>query len=153
MKFNFEKKFGIGTFLKRKGISASPLPRISMSGFTLLELMIVLFIIVILASILLPQYQRSVLKARETVLKDNLHTMRRMLDQYAADKGKLPKTLEDLKEAGYLREVPIDPMTDKNEWEEILGTDVNSLDDEQGVVDVRSMSTDTSSDGRPYNEW
>lgn len=127
--------------------------RTKSAGFTLLELMIVLFIIVILASILLPQYQKSVLKARETVLKDNLHTMRRMLDQYAADKGRLPQSIDELVEAGYLRERPFDPMTEKNEWDEILGTDVNSLDDEQGVVDVKSTSTDTSSDGRPYNEW
>lgn len=123
------------------------------AGFTLLELMIVLFIIVILAIVILPQYQKSVLKAREAVLKDNLHTMRRMLDQYAADKGKLPQSIDELVEAGYLRERPFDPMTENNEWEEVPGTDPNSLEDAQGVVDVKSKSTDTGSDGKAYNEW
>lgn len=127
--------------------------RTTSAGFTLLELMIVLFIIVILAIVILPQFQKSVLKAKEAVLKDNLHTMRRMLDQYAADKGKLPQSIDELVEAGYLREKPTDPMTETNEWEEILGTDPNSLEDAQGVVDVKSKSTDTGSDGKAYNEW
>jgi general secretion pathway protein G len=122
-------------------------------GFTLLELMIVLFIIVILAAVTLPQFQKSVLKARETVLKDNLHTMRRMINQYSADKGKLPQELNDLVTEGYLRELPIDPMTDNNEWDVKRDTDVNSLDNEQGIVDVFSKSTDTASDGKTYNEW
>ena len=122
-------------------------------GFTLLELMIVLFIIVILAAVALPQYQKSVLKARETVLKDNLHTMRRILDQFAADKGKLPQSPDDLVNEKYLREIPIDPMTENNEWDWEIGEDINSIEGEQGITNVHSKSTDTATDGRAYNEW
>jgi len=122
-------------------------------GFTLLELMIVLFVITILAAVALPMYQRSVLKSKETVLKDNLHTMRRMIDQYAADKGRLPQTLDDLVSEGYLREVPYDPIADTNEWELIRDKDVNSVNDETGVVDVKSKSQETGTDKKPYNEY
>ncbi|HLL70041.1 MAG TPA: prepilin-type N-terminal cleavage/methylation domain-containing protein [Pyrinomonadaceae bacterium] len=123
------------------------------SGFTLLELMIVISIIIILAIIVLPQYQKTVLQARESVLKDDLAQMRKLLDQYAADKGKLPQSLEDLSSSGYLREVPVDPITGQKDWNVITGPDANSAEGGQGVVDVRSSSTDLSSEGTPYSEW
>lgn len=131
-------------------------PRSSTSlqlGFTLLELMIVISIIIILAIIVLPQYQKTVQQARESVLRDDLAQMRKLLDQYAADKGKLPQSLEDLSSSGYLREVPVDPMTGQKDWNVIMGEDTNSADGGQGVVDVRSASTDLSGDGTPYSEW
>src|SRR5712692_8685085 len=81
-------------------------------GFTLLELMIVISIIIILAAVALPQYQKTIMHARETVLKDDLFRMRALIDQYAADKGKLPQSLDDLVTAGYIRDVPKDPITD-----------------------------------------
>jgi general secretion pathway protein G len=123
------------------------------SGFTLLELMIVISIIIILAIIVLPQYQKTVLQARESVLKDDLAQMRKLLDQYAADKGQLPQSLEDLSSSGYLREVPVDPITGQKDWNVIMGPDTNSAEGGQGVVDVRSASTDLSSEGTPYSEW
>ena len=122
-------------------------------GFTLLELMIVISIIIILAIIVLPQYQKTVLQARESVLKDDLAQMRKLLDQYAADKGKLPQSLEDLASSGYLREIPVDPITGQQDWNVVMGQDANSAEGGQGVVDVRSSSGDLSSEGTPYSEW
>src|SRR5882672_7327461 len=86
------------------------------SGFTLLELMIVISIIIILVSVALPQFQKTITHARETVLHDDLFKMRSLIDQYAADKGKLPQSLDDLVTAGYLRELPVDPITDNADW-------------------------------------
>jgi general secretion pathway protein G len=122
-------------------------------GFTLLELMIVISIIIILAAITLPQFQKTILASREAVLRDDLHTMRRLLDQYAADKGKMPQALDDLVTEGYMRELPIDPMTGQKDWTTVQGEDPNSTEGAQGIVDVHSASADTSSEGTPYSEW
>ncbi|MFN2596455.1 MAG: type II secretion system protein [Pyrinomonadaceae bacterium] len=122
-------------------------------GFTLLELMIVISIIIILAIIVLPQYQRTVVVARESVLKDDLFQMRKMIDQYAADKGQLPQSLDDLATAGYIREIPVDPITEKREWNTVTGSDPNSSEGGQGVTDVHSTATEPSTEGTPYSEW
>jgi general secretion pathway protein G len=122
-------------------------------GFTLLELMIVISIIIILAVIVMPAYRRTVIVAQESVLKDDLFQMRKLLDQYAADKGQLPQSLEELVSAGYLHEIPVDPMTEKREWNAVTGQDANSREGGQGVVDVHSTSTDLSLEGTPYSEW
>jgi general secretion pathway protein G len=121
------------------------------TGFTLLELMIVISIIVILALIVLPQYNRTVQLSREAVLRDDLFQMRKMLDQYAADKGKLPQSLDDLVSAGYLRDIPADPITGERNWVVVPGEDPNS-EGQTGVVNVCSGSADDSSDGTPYND-
>lgn len=122
-------------------------------GFTLLELMIVITIIIILAAIVLPQYQKSIAAAREAVLADDLYKMRSLLDQYAADKGKLPQALDDLVTSGYMREIPKDPFTENPDWTTTPGDDPNSTNGEQGVVDVHSASPELGTDGRAYSEW
>ncbi len=122
-------------------------------GFSLLELMIAMFILIILLSVALPTFQRTVQQARETVLKENLFQMRRSIDQYAADKGKLPQTLDDLVTAEYLREKPVDPITEKAEWKEITGDDTNSTDGEQGLKDVKSVAEGEDGDGKKYEDY
>ena len=122
-------------------------------GFSLLELMIAMFILIILLSIALPTYNRSVQHARETVLGENLWQMRRGIDQYRADKGRLPASLEDLVSKEYLREMPIDPITQTTEWDEIMGEDSLSPDAEQGLVDVKSKSEGKDSEGKDYKDY
>ena len=123
------------------------------AGFTLLELMIVISIIIILASITLPQYQKTIMHTRETVLKDDLRKMRSLLDQFAADKGRLPQSLDEIVSEGYMREIPVDPFTGNKDWALTTGEDSNSLEGAQGVTDVHSASTEMSSEGTAYNEW
>lgn len=123
------------------------------SGFTLLELMISMFIIIILLSVALPTYQRSVQQARETVLKENLFQLRRAIDQYAADKGKHPQSIDDLVKEEYLREKPIDPISEKYEWTEVQGEDTSSPDAEQGLTDVKSLAEGEDSDGKKYQDY
>src|SRR5438132_7825409 len=122
-------------------------------GFTLLELMIVISVIIILAAVALPQYQRTIMHARETVLKDDLHKMRDLIDQYSADKGKLPQSLDDLVSAGYLRQVPSDPITEKNDWTIVTGDDPYSNEGGSGITDVHSSAGEVSTEGTPYSEW
>jgi general secretion pathway protein G len=146
------KALGLRRFLKLP-TAYRQLPT-AQSGFTLLELMIVISIIIVLAVIVLPQYMRTVQQARESVLRDDLFQMRKMIDQYAADKGKLPQSLDDLVSAGYLRELPVDPMTGKADWNPTTGADPNSSDNSQGLTDVHSFSTDTALDGSStYDQW
>ena len=122
-------------------------------GFSLLELMIAMFILIILLSVAFPTYQRSVQHARETVLKENLWQMRRQIDQFTSDKGKLPKSVDELVEGKYLSEKPRDPITEKEEWNEVMGEDSLSPDGEEGMVDVKSMAEGQDSDGKEYKEY
>lgn len=123
------------------------------SGFSLLELMIAMFIMIILLSIAVPTYDRSVRHAREIVLKENIFQMRGAIDQFKADKGKLPKSIDEIVEAKYLREKPTDPILEKAEWDEIQGEDTNSPDGETGMVDVKSLAEGNDSDGVPFSEY
>lgn len=123
------------------------------SGFTLLELMIVISIIIILAAVALPQYHKTIMHARETVLRDDLYRMRSLLDQYGADKGKLPQSLDDLVSAGYMREVPTDPITEQKDWSLEIGEDPFSSEGGSGIRDIHSTSSEVSTEGTPYNQW
>ena len=123
----------------------------SQRGFSLLELMIAMFILIILLSVALPTYQRSVQHAKETVLKENLWQMRKAIDQYASDKGKYPQSLEDLVTGKYLREMPVDPILEKAEWKAITGEDPLHPDGGEVLKDVKSMAEGTDSNGNSYD--
>ena len=125
----------------------------SQKGFSLLELMIAMFIMIILLSVAVPTYERTVRHARETVLKENLWQMRRAIDQFTADKGKLPKSIDELVEAKYLREKPVDPILERYEWNEELGEDINSPDAEQGLKDVKSLAEGDDSNGMSFSKY
>jgi len=124
-------------------------------GFTLIELMIVMTIIGILASIAAPNYQRSVIKAREAVLMENLYQMRRAIDAYFADHTKYPDSLETLVESKYLRGLPVDPFTNTaDSWETVVPTPTEEGEvAEGGVEDVHSGSDLVGLNGTPYRDW
>ena len=125
----------------------------SQSGFSLLELMIAMFILIILLSVALPAYQRTIQHARETVLKENLWQMRRAIDQYTADKGKLPESLQKMVDDRYLHEKPVDPITEKADWNEVMGEDTNSTDGGQGLKDVKSLAEGTDSEDKQFADY
>ena len=123
-------------------------------GFTLLELMIVISIIMILMAVAVPMYNQSIVQARESVLRSNLSTLRSVISQYTLDKQKAPQGLDDLVQAGYLRQIPVDPMTRETNWE-VVQEDVMLAVDQQdpGITDVHSASSATASDGTAYSTW
>jgi len=124
-----------------------------MGGFSLLELMIAMFILIILISVAIPTYQRSVQHARETVLHENLWQMRRAIDQFYADKGHLPKSIDDLVTEKYLRDRPMDPVTESTDWTEIQGDDPAAKEGETGLKDVKSTADGTDSNGKEYSKY
>jgi general secretion pathway protein G len=124
-------------------------------GFTLIELMIVISLILILVSISIPAYNQSILRAKESVLKQNLFQLRSLISQYTLDKQKAPQALEDLVSAGYLKQIPTDPMTGQANWEVVQEEDTIMSADQQepGISDVHSASNITASDGTAYSSW
>jgi general secretion pathway protein G len=124
------------------------------AGWTLLELMIVISMIMILMAVAVPIYNQSIVQARESVLRSNLSTLRKVIDQYTLDKQKAPQSLDDLVTAGYLRQVPLDPMTKQPNWE-VKEEDVTMAVDQQdpGIDDVHSSSNGIASDGTTYSAW
>lgn len=126
----------------------------SRRGFTLIELMIVISIILILVGIAAGMYQQSIRRAREAVLKQDLQTMRTAIDNYTMDKLQAPQSLQDLADAHYLHELPIDPFTQQRDWVAHFGDTLISPEQTgTGVDDVHSNSDQTGSDGTPYNTW
>jgi general secretion pathway protein G len=123
-------------------------------GYTLIELIIVMAIISILMAIAIPQYQKSLRRTKETMLHSHLQTLRTVIDEYTFDKKKAPQMLQDLVTEGYLRAVPLDPITGNDEWRTIQEDSLTAVDQtEPGIYDVRSLSDQISLEGTPYSEW
>src|SRR5215475_3748253 len=123
-------------------------------GFTLLELMIVISVMMILMAVAVPLYQHHVIQAREAVLKQNLETLRKVLEQYRLDKGQSPQSLDDLVTAGYLPKLPVDPMTNKADWATEPEDTGEAVDPQQtGIGKVHSASNATALSGEAYNTW
>ena len=125
------------------------------AGFTLMELMIVMAIIGVLAVVAIPSFVGAIKQAREAVLKEDLHVLRAAIDSYTMDKQKAPQSLDDLVQEGYLKEVPVDPMTRaKDSWVTDTSDAMHSLDQtEPGIDDIHSGSQELGSDGQPYSSW
>ncbi len=123
-------------------------------GFTLIEMVIVISMILVLLAIALPMYNQSILRSREATLRENLHTLNKLVDQYSLDKKKAPQSLDDLVQAGYLKVVPND-ITGKNDtWKTEPEDPQNCMDPNQcGIAGVRSGSDALSSDGTAYSSW
>ena len=124
-------------------------------GFTMIEMIIVIAIIMILASIAIPLYKVHIVRAREAVLREDLYTMRSAIDQYTQDKAKAPQSLDDLVSTGYLRAIPKDPITNATDtWQPVTDDTIASPDQtETGMTDVHSGATGVGSDGTAYNTW
>ena len=124
-------------------------------GFTLMEMLVVIAITMILLGIAVPAYNRTIIRARESVLKQDLFTLRSVISQYTDDKQKAPQSLADLVSAGYLRQIPADPFTSSASSWQVQQEDVlESVDQrEPGITDVRSGATQISSEGTAYKEW
>ena len=128
--------------------------RLKIRGFTLVELMIVIFIIATLMAIAIPRYEISVRRARESVLRQDLYELRKAIDMYTQDKATAPQSLDDLVSAGYFKELPKDPITNSNQtWQPVMDDTLTSVDqNEAGINDVKSGAQGSTLDGTPYSE-
>jgi general secretion pathway protein G len=132
---------------------ASRKRRARSSGFTLLELIVVITIMGVLVSIALPNYRASIVQAKESVLRENLYRMRDLIDQYQSDKGKYPETLQSLVSDGYVRQIPVDPFS-PDPWVEVPPEmDSSSAEAMTGVFDIKSSSAQIGMNGVAYSEW
>ena len=134
------------------GAGVTQIPRRE-SGYTLIELMIVMAIISIMMAIAIPLYQKTLTRTKESLLRNNLFTMRTVIDEYTFDKKKAPQTLQDLVTEGYLRAVPIDPITGNDQWALVMEDSLTMVDQTQpGIWDVHSLSDKISLEGTPYSQ-
>ena len=124
-------------------------------GFTMIELLVVVSLVIILASIGMAQYKNGVIRAQEAVLREDLFRLRDVIDQFYADKQKYPQTLEELVEGQYLRAVPKDPFTGSADTWQLIQAEPDPANPtaELGVIDVKSGSDKTALDGSKYSEW
>ena len=123
-------------------------------GFTLIEMMIVISLILILISIAVPAYNRAILRAKEATLRQDLFTLRDVIQQYTLDKQKAPQTLDDVKQAGYIREIPVDPFTGETNWTLDMEDALLAVDQQEpGIWDIHSSSNLTAMDGTAYSSW
>jgi len=137
------------------GPSPKSLVTSTQSGFTLIELMVVMAIIAVLALIAVPSYTRNVRRAKEAVLKEDLHVLRTAIDSYTVDKQQAPQALSDLVQAGYIREIPNDPITNQKDWVPGNSGLLTSIDqtDSGGIDDVHAGAQGTALDGSSYSTW
>ena len=150
-----ERNTPTGNQVLEGNLNGLPTNRKRSAGFTLVELMVVMAIIMILAAVAVPAYQAAIRQAREAVLREDLHVLRNAIDSYTADKQKAPQSLQDLVDTGYLKTIPVDPMTHNAEtWTTETSETLQSVDQtEPGINDVHSGSQEQGSDGQPYSAW
>lgn len=128
--------------------------RRSSRGFTLIEMVVVISLILILVSIAVPIYNRSIVRAKEAVLRQDLFTLRQVISQYTLDKQKAPQSLDDVISAGYLKQIPTDPMTGSSNWTTDQEDSLMAVDQQEpGIVDVHSSSNQLATDGTAYSSW
>lgn len=125
------------------------------AGFTIMELMVSMAIVLVVISVAVPLYQKSIIRARESVLRQNLFSLRTVIDEYTYDKQKAPQQLDELVREGYLRQMPLDPIVgNSTSWKVIMeDASASASQSEPGIFDVRSSSEKTSLEGTPYSEW
>jgi general secretion pathway protein G len=144
----------IGNSLYNRQDRGGRSPRARLRGFTFVELMVVITIIVILISMAIPIYSNTIRRSNESVLRNNLFTLRTVIDNYTGDKSKAPQSLQELVSAGYLREIPWDPISRTQSWTVVMEDASQSVNQsEPGIFDVKSTSDKTSSEGTPYSSW
>jgi len=141
--------------LAQDGYRTPPRPsrRTGERGFTLLEMLIVVALVGIMASLAVVQFKHTPQKAKEAVLKEDLYILRDIIDQYFTDKGKYPSTLQDLVDAGYIRKIPVDPITGSSESWQIENVPAEEGEDAGGIYDVHSGAPGAGLDGTNYSEW